>query len=86
MISGSFAHQREVFIRWTAPPAGIIKLNIDGSCDKNNQMVVGVVFCDASGNWINGFLYRIGVALLFKQKFEHCIWGYVLRHMQLTLI
>lgn len=83
MISYSSVCRKNIFIRWTAPPTSTIKLNIDGSCDKNNRMAVTGVLLDESGNWLKVFSAVLVWALF---KFGHCIWDSVLQVIQFTQI
>jgi ribonuclease HI len=52
-----------IWVRWTPPIPGWIKLNTDGSSNGNLGPVGGGgVICDHEGNWLRGFARHIGSA------------------------
>lgn len=48
-------------VHWVPPPAGCVKLNIDGSCNANSTMSAGGPIRDVMGGWLCGFICKIGV-------------------------
>uniref|UniRef100_A0A2N9IHR9 RNase H type-1 domain-containing protein n=1 Tax=Fagus sylvatica TaxID=28930 RepID=A0A2N9IHR9_FAGSY len=52
-----------IWVRWTPPIPGWIKLNTDGSSNGNPGLAGGGgVICDHEGNWLRGFARHIGLA------------------------
>ncbi|KAF7818736.1 reverse transcriptase [Senna tora] len=48
-------------IGWEAPPVGWWKLNTDGSCQGNQNLIGGGgLIRDSNGNWIHGFIKFLG--------------------------
>lgn len=45
---------------WQPPPAGIVKLNVDGNQSEDGKIATGGLFISADGAWINGFMCNLG--------------------------
>lgn len=60
--------RQTVLVRWIPPPEGLVKLNVDGNCNKLNVISVGGAIRNAQGDWIAGFSCKLGAgpALLAK--------------------
>ncbi|XP_058754428.1 uncharacterized protein LOC131627605 [Vicia villosa] len=56
---------REDTICWSPPKPDFVKLNIDGSCGKDNYSGCGGVIRDSRGNWICGFCKFLGTCNAF---------------------
>ncbi|KAM7525590.1 hypothetical protein LguiA_015492 [Lonicera macranthoides] len=60
---------QNLLINWKFPPAGIVKINTDGSCLGNpGPAGFGGVARDNQGNWLEGFAGFIGKATILKAE------------------
>ncbi|XVF02379.1 hypothetical protein REPUB_Repub04eG0170500 [Reevesia pubescens] len=51
-----------VRISWVKPEQQVIKLNVDGSVKSHNGVAVaGGLIHNNRGNWLMGFIYKVGV-------------------------
>ncbi|XVF20267.1 hypothetical protein REPUB_Repub11eG0183100 [Reevesia pubescens] len=59
----------EYMVRWTKPDNNFIKINVDGRVRSQLEIVgAGGVMCDENGNWICGFVYRVGRACVITSE------------------
>lgn len=64
-----------IFIKWTAPEEGWLKLNSDGAFDPiSNCMAAGGSIRNHVGNWVTGFQQFLGIGNSLLAK----CWGIVL--------
>lgn len=58
-------------VQWRPPSMNEIKVNVDGSCMRSDQMAAGGLVQDANANWIVGFTFNIGTGNPLLAE----IWG-----------
>ena len=64
----------QIQVKWTKPPIGWVKLNIDGTMYGNPVKVGGGgVFRSSSGDWIGGFVRRMGSTIGQSFKLLHSL-------------
>ncbi|XP_019150685.1 PREDICTED: uncharacterized protein LOC109147540 [Ipomoea nil] len=64
---------RQVWVSWSPPEQGFVKLNTDGAKKKTSSCMAsaGGVICDHNGEWIVGFISKVGITNSFIAK----LWG-----------
>ncbi|CAA0831450.1 Polynucleotidyl transferase- ribonuclease H-like superfamily protein [Striga hermonthica] len=61
-------------VRWTAPVAGWVKVNVDGSVTRTTSLSsAGRLIRDETGCWIVGFAMNIGTSTVLEAE----LWGVI---------
>ena len=60
-------------MKWVPPPPGMVKVNVDGAAARR-AAVVGVIR-DELGNWMGGFVTKIGIADALRAELWSILHG-----------
>nr|GMC93188.1 putative ribonuclease H [Ipomoea batatas] len=74
VVGMNTGHPVDEVVRWTVPPSGWIKINVDGSCTQSTGAAAcGGLSQDHQGRWLRGFMHNIGCCSIEEAE----AWGVI---------
>lgn len=65
-------HLTEACVKWKAPPAAWVTINVDGSCYRTiGKAACGGLLRDQTGSWLGGYTFNIGCCTVEEAE----AWG-----------